>query len=31
MSVMPNEVVAFAKGDTTFYTAFADYHNHKAA
>ena len=31
MSNIPQEVVTFAKGDTTFYTAFADYHNHKAA
>ena len=30
MSNIPQEIVTFAKGDTTFYTAFADYHNHKA-
>lgn len=31
MATISNEVVTFAKGNTDFYVAFADYHNHKAA
>lgn len=29
--MISNELVNFAKGNTDFYVAFADYHNHKAA
>ena len=28
---LSNEIIAFANGNTDFYVAFADYHNHKAA
>lgn len=28
---LSNEIIAFANGNTDFYEAFADYHNHKAA
>ena len=28
---LSQEIVAFANGNTDFYVAFADYHNHKAA
>lgn len=31
MAILSQEVVNFAKGNTDFYVAFADYHNHKAA
>ena len=26
---LSNEIIAFANGNTDFYVAFADYHNHK--
>lgn len=29
--MISNELIAFAKGNADFYTAFVDYHNHKAA
>lgn len=31
MATISNEIVQFANGNTDFYVAFADYHNHKAA